>query len=49
MLTFYNDKEEHIKPTRLTATDLKVNLLRYSAKKLDHFLSTCNLIIAILH
>ena len=35
MLTFQNDKQERIKPTRLTATDLKFDLLSYSAKKLD--------------
>ena len=35
MLTFQNDKQERIKPTRLTATDLKFDLLPYSAKKLD--------------
>ena len=43
MLTL-NNKHEHIKPTCLTATDLKFDLLQYSAKKLDYFISTCHLI-----
>ena len=30
-----NDKQEHIKLTRLSATDLKMVLLQYSANKLD--------------
>ena len=43
-MTFSNDKQEHIKSTSYTATDLKFELLRYSDQKLDHFISTCNLI-----
>ena len=39
---------DNLKPTRLTVTDLKFDLLRYSAKKLYHFISICNFIIAVL-
>ena len=39
---------DNLKPARLTVTDLKFDLLRYSAKKLDHFISICNFIMAIL-
>ena len=44
LLTFQNDKQGHVKPTLRTATDLKFDLLQYSAKKLDHFISACRLI-----
>ena len=42
-MTSSNDKQQHIKSTPYTATDLKFGLLRYSNQKLDHFISTGNL------